>query len=206
MDGVITLNCIIKESPGVVFDITINKNKSILRLKDAIKEKLQDTFRNIDTIGIKLWKVQVAQEDSRLEQLRNPDVSVDNVLDKEEVNEIQRGTDKIGNLFENTDNNNIHVIVQGKENWCSVCGISFKNIALLEDHERNDAHHILTQNKENKMSSSSTLADKVKEYETESLNEFLRKDPKLKRIEVGDGFFTRLEEEKNHRGWVFEKL
>ncbi|PKY32535.1 hypothetical protein RhiirB3_532116 [Rhizophagus irregularis] len=143
MDGVITLNCIIKESPGVVFDITINKNKSILRLKDAIKEKLQDTFRNIDTIGIKLWKVQVAQEDSRLEQLRNPDVSVDNVLDKEEVNEIQRGTDKIGNLFENTDNNNIHVIVQGKENWCSVCGISFKNIALLEDHERNDAHHIV---------------------------------------------------------------
>ncbi|CAB5295914.1 unnamed protein product [Rhizophagus irregularis] len=188
MDGVITLNCIIKESPGVVFDITINKNKSILRLKDAIKEKLQDTFRNIDTIGIKLWKVQVAQEDSRLEQLRNPDVSVDNVLDKEEVNEIQRGTDKIGNLFENTDNNNIHVIVQGKENWCSVCGISFKNIALLEDHERNDAHHILTQNKENKMSSSSTLADKLTGWEFKEYRMTLRQARIIS------------------RGWVFEKL
>ena len=62
------------------------------------------------------------------------------------------------------------------------------------------------------MSSSSTLADKVKEYETESLIEFLRRDPKLKRIEVGDGFFTRLEEEKitgdsflKLTGWEFKE-
>ena len=62
------------------------------------------------------------------------------------------------------------------------------------------------------MSSSSTLADKVKEYETESLIEFLRKDPKLKRIEVGDGLFTRLEEEKitgdsflKLTGWEFKE-
>ena len=62
------------------------------------------------------------------------------------------------------------------------------------------------------MSSSSTLADKVKEYETESLIKFLRKDPKLKRIEVSDGFFTRLEEEKitgdsflKLTGWEFKE-
>ncbi|RGB23050.1 hypothetical protein C1646_775086 [Rhizophagus diaphanus] len=62
------------------------------------------------------------------------------------------------------------------------------------------------------MSSSSTLADKVKEYETESLIKFLQKDPKLKHIEVGDGFFMRLEEEKitgdsflKLTGWEFKK-
>ena len=62
------------------------------------------------------------------------------------------------------------------------------------------------------MSSSSTLANKVKEYEMESLIKFLWKDPKLKHIEVSDGFFTRLEEEKitgdsflKLTGWEFKE-
>jgi hypothetical protein len=59
---------------------------------------------------------------------------------------------------------------------------------------------------------SSTKADMLKEYKTESLIKFLREDSKLKHIEAGDVFFTRLEEEKitgdsflKLTGWDFKE-
>ena len=55
------------------------------------------------------------------------------------------------------------------------------------------------------MSSTSTKADKIKEYETERLINFLREDSELSHIELGDGFFTRLERE-NITGHLFLKL
>ena len=55
------------------------------------------------------------------------------------------------------------------------------------------------------MSSSSTLADRLEEYVTERLINFLRGDSELSHIELGDGFFTRLEEE-NIIGHLFLKL
>ena len=59
---------------------------------------------------------------------------------------------------------------------------------------------------ENKMSSNSTLADtRLEEYETERLINFLREDSELSHIELGDGFFTRLERE-NITGHLFLKL
>jgi hypothetical protein len=61
------------------------------------------------------------------------------------------------------------------------------------------------------MSSTSTKADMLKEYEAESLINFLRGDPKLKHIEVGD-LFTKLEEKKitgnsflKLSGWDFKE-
>ncbi|CAG8580328.1 14230_t:CDS:2 [Funneliformis mosseae] len=103
-------------------NISINKNKSILELKDAIKEKLQDTFWNIDTIDIKLWNMQIAQDDLRLD-----------VLNKEEVNEVQYVTDKIKKHFKDTDNNNIHIIIQGKES-----GALEYQINNLDDEDEED--------------------------------------------------------------------
>ncbi|RGB28714.1 hypothetical protein C1646_818951 [Rhizophagus diaphanus] len=58
---------------------------------------------------------------------------------------------------------------------------------------------------ESKMSSSSTLADRLEEYETERLINFLWGDSELSHIELGDGFFTRLEEENITRH-LFLKL
>jgi hypothetical protein len=46
------------------------------------------------------------------------------------------------------------------------------------------------------MSSTSTLADMLKEYETESLIKFLRGDPKLRGLELDNNFFTKLHDEK----------
>ncbi|CAI2177948.1 6731_t:CDS:2 [Funneliformis geosporum] len=53
----ITLSCIVKEFTEAIFDITINRNKNILRFKDKIKEELQDSFQNIDIIGRVLFKI-----------------------------------------------------------------------------------------------------------------------------------------------------
>ncbi|CAB5205434.1 unnamed protein product [Rhizophagus irregularis] len=56
--------------------------------------------------------------------------------------------------------------------------------------EKQDINH------ESKMSSSSTIAERLEGYETKRLIDFLRGDSELSHIELGDGFFTRLEEEK----------
>jgi hypothetical protein len=55
------------------------------------------------------------------------------------------------------------------------------------------------------MSSSSTIAERLEGYETKRLIDFLREDSELSHIELGDGFFTRLERE-NITGHLFLKL
>jgi hypothetical protein len=67
------------------------------------------------------------------------------------------------------------------------------------------SHYGVCFSKQSKMSSSSTLADRLEEYETERLINFLREDSELSHIELGDGFFTRLEGE-NITGHLFLKL
>ncbi|CAG8678308.1 1492_t:CDS:2 [Funneliformis mosseae] len=84
------------------------KEMDVITLNCIVTEPPRTVF------DISINKNKIVQDDSRLEQLRDPDVSVDNVLDKEEVNEIQHVIDKIKNHFKDTDNNNIHVIVQGE--------------------------------------------------------------------------------------------
>ncbi|CAI2197126.1 462_t:CDS:2, partial [Funneliformis geosporum] len=142
----ITLNCIVKEFPHNIFDITIDKNKNVLRLKDKIKEKMPNSFQNIDIIGIKVWFVQVRQDDNRLNQLSDPSVSVESVLGEKDVYEAQRVLNKIELFLKdiNINNDDIHVIVQGKEKWCSVCDAPFEDISLLKNHENDHLHLIVS--------------------------------------------------------------
>ena len=50
-----------------------------------------------------------------------------------------------------------------------------------------------------------TLADRIEKYETERLIKFLQRDEKLRDIELGDKFFTKLNDEKI-TGHLFLKL
>ena len=52
--SVITLNCIVKESPEAIFQVSISREKSVYKLKKVIKNALPDVFQNIDPIGIRL--------------------------------------------------------------------------------------------------------------------------------------------------------
>jgi hypothetical protein len=62
------------------------------------------------------------------------------------------------------------------------------------------------------MSSTSTKADMLKEYETESLIKFLQGDHKLRGLELDNNFFTKLRDEKitgnsflKLTGWEFKE-
>ena len=66
----ITLFCLVKGSTiANAFEVDIEKDKSISKLKEAIKEKNAQTFANIDAKDIKLWKVTISGD--RDDQLRN---------------------------------------------------------------------------------------------------------------------------------------
>ncbi|PKC53052.1 hypothetical protein RhiirA1_480128 [Rhizophagus irregularis] len=117
--------------------VSINKKKSIYKLKKEIKKELSDAFQNIDPIGIKLWSVQLRQNDSRLTQLRNYSASEVDNLGKE----AQYSTFEVGEYFNTNVRDNIHVIVQGKENWCAVCDMPFKNGEILKKHGILDETH-----------------------------------------------------------------
>ncbi|CAG8784971.1 11539_t:CDS:1, partial [Dentiscutata erythropus] len=68
--SVISLMCLIQgNSLTNAFEVDIEKNKTISKLKDAIKKKNARTFSNIDAKDIKLWKVEIP--DNRNDQLNN---------------------------------------------------------------------------------------------------------------------------------------
>ncbi|KAF0480809.1 crinkler CRN family protein [Gigaspora margarita] len=57
----ITLICLVK---GNAFPIDIGKDKLVGHLKDAIKNKKQREFSNIDADELKLWKVEIPDDDA----------------------------------------------------------------------------------------------------------------------------------------------
>src|ERR1044072_7881548 len=91
----VTLNCIVKEKPEAVFQVSINRNASIDKFKEAIKEKLPSTFGNIDTIGIQVWFVQIAQNDTQLERLTYDIRPVGTVLGTTPSYEATRATSSV---------------------------------------------------------------------------------------------------------------
>jgi len=57
----ITLFCLVKgNTTANAFEVDIEKDKSISKLKEAIKAKNTQTFANVDAKDIKLWKVEIS--------------------------------------------------------------------------------------------------------------------------------------------------
>ncbi|GBB86380.1 hypothetical protein RclHR1_12800012 [Rhizophagus clarus] len=66
----ITLFCLIKGNTSEkAFSVKISRDEPISELKDAIKAKNPQTFANVDTKDIKLWKVSIPGDQD--DQLRN---------------------------------------------------------------------------------------------------------------------------------------
>jgi len=110
----ITLNCIVKENPGSIFHVSIDRKKSVYTLKKTIKKELRHIFMDVDAVSIKLWFVQIGQDDTRLGDLVNN--SVEDVFEGTAVYEAQRETsvENYLNHFKNTNDDDIHVIVHGR--------------------------------------------------------------------------------------------
>ena len=66
----ITLFCLIKGNTfEKAFSVKLSRDEPISELKDAIKAKNPQTFANVDTKDIKLWKVSIPGDQD--DQLRN---------------------------------------------------------------------------------------------------------------------------------------
>jgi hypothetical protein len=59
----ITLFCLVKgNTTASAFEVDIEKNKSISKLKEAIKAKNQNDFAGVDAVKLKLWKVEIRDD------------------------------------------------------------------------------------------------------------------------------------------------
>ena len=74
----ITLSClVVGENPYEnAFEVDIEINKSISKLRDAIKEKKQNDFANVDPDKLKLWKVDISLEENKKLGLVNTKINV----------------------------------------------------------------------------------------------------------------------------------
>ncbi|KAF9917484.1 hypothetical protein FBU30_000739 [Linnemannia zychae] len=98
-----TLTCLV-DGDKVSFEIDIDPNKTVTRLKDLIKDKIPDTFNGLDAKDLTLWKVSipVAPKNERKE------ISLADVPQKDELDE----TDDIVDITEPPSKKTIHIIVR----------------------------------------------------------------------------------------------
>jgi hypothetical protein len=63
--SIITLSRLVAgENPyDNAFNVKVNKTEAVSELKDAIKEKKQNDFANVDADKLKLWKVDISLEE-----------------------------------------------------------------------------------------------------------------------------------------------
>ena len=99
----ITLFCLVKgNTTANAFEVDIEKDKSISKLKEAIKAKNTQTFANVDAKDIKLWKVEISGDHDY--QLRNLSLQ-----DSDELLAIN----EIGDYWtEKPPKRHIHVLVE----------------------------------------------------------------------------------------------
>ncbi|POG68563.1 hypothetical protein GLOIN_2v1636630, partial [Rhizophagus irregularis DAOM 181602=DAOM 197198] len=110
----ITLSClVVGENPYEnAFEVDIEINKSISKLKDAIKEKKAPEFDNFATDKLKLWKVDISfeEENKKLELVNTKiNVNIKDELGGEELPPLS----KISKHFPSQPaDEHIHIIVQ----------------------------------------------------------------------------------------------
>src|SRR4051812_47551813 len=95
MPTIVTLLCLVNgDSIEWAFAVDISKNKLISHLKDEIKKKKENDFRNIDADNLTLWKVDIPDDDeATIQQL---------ALQADTANEILMWpTKKISKYFRN---------------------------------------------------------------------------------------------------------
>src|SRR6266496_2764371 len=110
----ITLSClVVGENPYEnVFEVDIDNNKTVNRLKKAIKEEQLQTFANVDAKDLKLWKVDISleKENKKLELVNTKiNVNIKEELGGEELPPLS----KISKHFiSQPADEHIHIIVQ----------------------------------------------------------------------------------------------
>ncbi|PKY58529.1 hypothetical protein RhiirA4_550090 [Rhizophagus irregularis] len=139
----ITLNGIIKElGLGSFFEVSIDKDQSIFKLKEEIYEKVQASLPNniVGGISIKLWSVRVPRNDSKIDQLKEDvNATVENVLGGVEVGSFHFVRD----CFDNLNSSEIHIVIQDLPIWSVPHRLDEEILLcdLLTNHEATNARN-----------------------------------------------------------------
>ena len=110
----ITLSClVVGENPYEnAFAVEIDTTKLVSFFKDAIKEKKQNDFANVDADKLKLWKVDISleEENKKLELVNTKiNVNIKEELGGEELSPLSKISKHF--TFQLADEH-IHIIVQ----------------------------------------------------------------------------------------------
>ena len=102
----ITLFCLVKgNTTANAFEVDIEKDKSISKLKEAIKAKKQNDFAGVDADKLRLWKKEIPDDQDDL---------LSNLILNDEPELL--ATREIGDYWtEKPPKRNIHVIVEPPE-------------------------------------------------------------------------------------------
>ena len=102
----ITLFCLVKgNTTANAFEVDIEKDKSISKLKEAIKAKKQNDFAGVDTDKLRLWKKEIPDDQNDL-------LSSLTLNDRDEL----LATKKISKYFpDSPPEEHIHVLVSPPE-------------------------------------------------------------------------------------------
>jgi hypothetical protein len=110
MSNTFTFSCLVQgTSLDKYFKITIDKNKDVSELKEAIWDKKKNTFSNIDANDLILWKVNIPVSDK--EKFKQLDEStIEDVLGGTKIDDA---TDEIKDVYNKTPNKkHIHIIIE----------------------------------------------------------------------------------------------
>jgi hypothetical protein len=134
MATIITLFCMVHGDPVQrAFEIDISNDKSVSCLKDEIKKKKENDFRDIDADKLTLWKVDIPDGDED---------AVKNLFKDNKTNGVMlRPIWKISKWFSKLDGEHIHVVIERPTDK--------KEIRCKATYGRNTAAFQWTPNREN---------------------------------------------------------
>jgi hypothetical protein len=100
------LNCLVLGNDPSIFTVEIASSKTVSILKDMIKEKKQNEFKDVDADTLILWKVSIPDNDNLKQHL--------NTLELNESSELlRRSTSRLLNVFKGElEEEHVHIVVQ----------------------------------------------------------------------------------------------
>ncbi|CAG8690317.1 14486_t:CDS:2, partial [Funneliformis caledonium] len=101
----VVLTCLTKGNrSSCTFDIEVDTNVKVNRLKELIRDDQKHTFAKFDTSQLILWKINISN--NRANEIH--DLNLENDLNIEEM----FGSEEIRKYFENVPNGSIHILVE----------------------------------------------------------------------------------------------
>ncbi|RHZ88172.1 hypothetical protein Glove_26g324 [Diversispora epigaea] len=102
----------------------------VYRLKEKVLEKNKNHFQNVDAINLKIWSVRVSRDNPQIDEIKGEYESVETIL----AGNVVKSASIIKECFKNINTLDLHFVVQGEPNKCTMCGKEIEDIHELTLH------------------------------------------------------------------------